>query len=70
MVIAARDKYGEDIAVTRGMGEDGNEGETEGKIAALYRESSFHRGGQIEDDSRKKEDTYVDLGDGPRLIRN
>lgn len=63
MLMAARDKYGDEIDVNQRLEDDGNKEETEGKIAALFGESLFHSSGIIEDDGLEKDDMYVDLGD-------
>lgn len=63
MLIAARDKYGDDIDVRKRLDEDGNEENVSRKIAALFRESIFQSGGMIEDDGLQNEDLYVDFGD-------
>lgn len=63
MLIAAWDKYGDAIDVTKRLKDDGNEKETEDRIAALFGESLFHSSGPIEHDGVENDDTYVDLGD-------
>lgn len=63
MLMAARDKYGDDIDVADRLATDGNQEENEGTIAALFGESVFHSSGQIEEDGLEDEDVYVDLGD-------
>lgn len=65
MIIAASDKYGVEVDVTRPLDEDGNEEERGGKIAALYGESLFHKSGQVKVDGFTKDDTYEDLDDEP-----
>lgn len=61
--LAARDTYDDDTDVAVRLVKNGNEEESEGKIAALFGESFFHSGGQIVDDGLEDEDVYVDLGD-------
>lgn len=63
VLLTARDKYGDDIDVMKGLMHDGNEKEKNGTIAALHTESTLHRDGSIEDDGLNKKDAYVDLGD-------
>lgn len=64
MLIAARNKLGDDIGVKQRLTKDDeNEEEIENIIADLYGEPSFHNGGQIEDDGSQNEDVYVDFGD-------
>lgn len=63
MLLAARERYGDNIDVANRLQQDGNEEESEGKMAALFVDSVFHNGGQIEDDGLDDEDMYIDLGD-------
>lgn len=50
MLLAAGDKLGDDFDVKKRLIEDSNEEENDGTIAALYGESVFHSGGQMEVD--------------------
>lgn len=62
MLIAARGKYGGGIHVTEQLSKNGNDYKTDGNIAALFRESWFNSGGNVEDDGLQ-DDLYVDFGD-------
>lgn len=63
MLMAARDKYGNEIDVAGPFVKDGNGEESNGRIAGFIGESVFHNDRQIEDDGLEHEDIYVDLGD-------
>lgn len=63
MLLAARDRFGDEIDVTKRFEEDGNEEEHDSTTAALNGESVFHCGGQFDDDGLNEDDVYVDLGD-------
>lgn len=65
MLMAARDKYGEDIDVSHRLPHDGNEEESSGNIAALFGESVFHNSGNVEEDGIITEEVCVDFGDDP-----
>lgn len=65
MLLAARDRLGDNIDVIERLVEDGNEEEADSTIAALYGDALFHQGGIIDNDGLYKEDVYVDLGDDP-----
>lgn len=66
MLMAARDKYGEEIDVAQRLDDDGNkEEESERNIAALFGESVFHSGGNVEEDGLVNEEICVDFGDDP-----
>lgn len=65
MLLAAREKLGDEVDDNKTLKEDRNEETSEGTIAALYGKPVLHRGGQIEDDGLHDEDMYVDLGDDP-----
>lgn len=71
MLMAARDNYEEDVDVTVRLTKDGNEYNCSGNIAALFAESIFHTGGNVDNDGLEYEDVYVDLDDDPPgSIRN
>lgn len=57
MLLAAWDKFRDDIDVMERLIQDGNEEDKNGNIAALYGESVFNWEGQIEDNSLSKEDS-------------
>lgn len=61
--MAARDKLFEDIEVNMQLKGDRYKAENESMIAALYGESVFHGGSQIEDDRTGNQDAYVYIGD-------
>lgn len=63
MLLAARDRYRDDVDVANRLNRDINEKESEKKMATLFRESVFHNSGQAEDDEFDEEDMYDDLGD-------
>lgn len=65
MLLAARDSLGGDIVVNERLIENGNEEDKNKTITALYGESVFQQGGQIEEDGLNKEHVYVDLVDDP-----
>lgn len=63
MLLATRDRYGDDIDVADRLAKDGREEESEGRIAAFFGESVFLNDGQIESDGLDEKDIYVALGD-------
>lgn len=71
ILIAARDKYGEDVNMASRLKDDENEEESNGKIASLHWKSVFHSGGSMEDDGFSADDIYVDFRDDePRNIED
>lgn len=61
--MAARDKFGEVIDVSHWLADDGYEEESSDNIAALFGESVFHTGDNVEEDGFVEEEKYVDFGD-------
>lgn len=63
MLMAARNRFGDEIGVKKRLEKDGNEEEHDSTIVALHSESVFHNGDQLKDDYLARNDVYVDLGD-------
>lgn len=61
MLLAARDRYGEEIEVKAKIKADGNEKELSGVIAALFGKSVFHNSGAIENNGLEAEEIFVDF---------
>lgn len=57
--MAAKEKYGNEIDVTKQLVKDGNGGESARRIAAPFRESDFHNGLNIGEDRLDMEDIYM-----------
>lgn len=67
---AAHDRHNGEIKVEAILSKDGNREEDDAHIAAIYGESIFHDGGQLEIDWLKNEYKYLDLGvESPEKIR-
>lgn len=65
MLIAARHKLGDEIDVKKRLKDVETEEGSEGMMEALYGESVFHNGGQIEKDGLQSEDGHVYFGGHP-----
>lgn len=64
--MAAQDKYREKIDVAQRLADDGNkEEESKQEIVALFGESVFYSGGNVEEDRLITEQMCVDFGDDP-----
>lgn len=65
MLIAACDRFGDDIDVSQRLIDNSNKEDTEKHLAVLFGKSVFYNSKQIENDGLLKNSGYVHLDDSP-----
>lgn len=65
VLIAAKDRLGNEIDVAKKLSKDGNYEESSNMTASLFGESVFYNGRHIEEDGLAGDDIHVEFGDDP-----